>query len=222
MTHTSLVERNTHASLLANQSQDKGFFPINWMKAISQFPSSIRVMHLLYSGAEENRLWPKWKVSFLIPSHYWKELNTDVWFSLLQPTTWTTGSVQASWRGTAARWQVHLVSPQPWALWWAPLFRPPRMPWMGCQLEGRWCGASDTTHPIQAEPVRTDNLTMIHTDWECSCPLTNLLDSLWPNAALMQRAWLLSSSIQVFWIRPVQLGVLWWHTLDFCTDCMSN
>lgn len=76
----------------------------------------------------------------------------------VQLTTWTTGSAQASWRETAARSLARLVSPQPWAPWWAPLFRPPRMPWMGCLQEGRWCGVSDTTHPAQPEPVRTDNL----------------------------------------------------------------
>lgn len=76
----------------------------------------------------------------------------------LQLTTWTTGSARASWRETAAHSPARPVSPQPWAPWWAPPFRPPRTPWTGCLQEGRWCGASDATHPPKPEPVRTDNL----------------------------------------------------------------
>ena len=51
-------------------------------------------------------------------------------------------------------------------------------------------GVVNLTPLTQPHPSQNWQLTMPHTDWDCSCSLTNFLGPHWPNVALMQRAWL--------------------------------
>lgn len=51
-------------------------------------------------------------------------------------------------------------------------------------------GVVHLTPLTQPHPSQNWQLTMPHTDWDCSCSLTNFLGPHWPNVALMQRAWL--------------------------------
>lgn len=139
-----------------------------------------------------------------------------------QLTTWTTGSARASWRETAAHWPVHLVSPQPWAQWWAPPFRPPRMPWMGCLQEGRWCSASDATHPAWPVPVRTDYslcLTLTGTaaaHWQTPRPkLIPMLHSCKELGFWLPAYRLLASSL---WSRMCCIVVCFWFVFFWILD----